>query len=68
MGGMIKGYKKEPYPQRFILEEINAFGGKVILSSDCHDKETLLYGFDEAYRYLLNCGFDSGRICRSMNL
>lgn len=47
-GAMARGYRTRPYPALFILEEIQALGCPVILSSDCHDRRQLDYGF-EAY-------------------
>ena len=46
-GAISRGYKTSPYPARQILEYIAEKGGKVILSSDSHRKETLLYKFAE---------------------
>ena len=47
-GAMSRGYKKVPYPSKKILEYIAANGGSVILSSDSHKKETLMYNFNES--------------------
>ncbi len=46
-GGMAKGYTDRPYPAEFLLREIAEAGCPVILSSDCHSKEKLRYGFSE---------------------
>ncbi|MBR2209127.1 MAG: histidinol-phosphatase [Synergistaceae bacterium] len=46
-GAMSRGYKKVPYPSKRILEYIAAHNGSVILSSDSHRKETLMYNFQE---------------------
>lgn len=46
-GAMSRGYKKVPYPSKRILEYIASHGGSVILSSDSHKKETLMYNFKE---------------------
>ena len=46
-GAISRGYKKFPYPSKRILGYIASHGGKVILSSDSHKKETLMYGFKE---------------------
>ena len=46
-GAMSRGYKKVPYPSKRILEYIAGHDGSVILSSDSHKKETLMYKFDE---------------------
>lgn len=44
-GAMARGYRSRPYPADFLLEEIDRLGCSVILSSDCHDKRDLDYGF-----------------------
>lgn len=45
-GAIVRGLRSEPYPAKFILDEIYKEGGEVIVSSDCHAKENLLFGFD----------------------
>lgn len=49
-GAMSRGYRTSPYPSSAILRELKKRGASVILSSDSHDKSTILYGFDEAAR------------------
>ncbi len=46
-GAISRGYRTEPYPARWILEELRRRGIKRILSSDCHSRENLLFGFEE---------------------
>ena len=46
-GAMSRGYKTVPYPSKKNLQYIAAHDGKVILSSDSHRKETLMYNFKE---------------------
>ena len=46
-GAISRGYKKFPYPSKKILEYIAAHNGSVILSSDAHNKENLMYRFQE---------------------
>ena len=46
-GAVSKGYRDFPYPSLRILKYIAEHGGSVILSSDSHKKETLMYGFSE---------------------
>ena len=55
-GAMSRGYRSAPYPAKKILIEIARRGIPVILSSDSHDKSTLLYGFEEASRIAAECG------------
>ena len=63
-GAMSRGYKKVPYPSKRILEYIANRGrqrgsrGKVILSSDSHRKETLMYGFQECEELASSLGLE----------
>ena len=45
-GAISRGYRTAPYPSKEILELILSNNGKVILSSDSHNKDTLCYCFD----------------------
>ena len=56
-GAIARGIKGEPYPERWILREIQKEGGKVIISSDCHLKEKLDFYFKESIQYAKDCGF-----------
>ena len=57
-GAIARGIKKVPYPQDWVLKEIKALGGKVVLSSDCHIKERMTFWFDEGVEFVKSCGFD----------
>ena len=46
-GAMARGYRTEPYPAQWIVAELRHRGIKRILSSDCHSRENLLFGFEE---------------------
>ena len=54
-GAIARGYRTEPYPEPFILREIVKSGARVILSSDCHRREQLLFGFGAAENALAKC-------------
>ena len=45
-GAMARGYRSEPYPGKRIRDRWLAAGKELILSSDCHDRRYLLYGFE----------------------
>ena len=45
-GAMSRGYRTSPYPAPPIRDAIKRGGGRLILSSDSHAPQTLLYGFD----------------------
>ena len=44
-GAMARGYRIHPYPADFLLEEIERLRCSVLLSSDCHNRLDLNYGF-----------------------
>ena len=46
-GAISRGYRTAPYPAKEIRDYIRAHGGKLILSSDSHRKETIAYRFNE---------------------
>ena len=46
-GAISRGYRTAPYPAKEIRDYIRAHGGKLILSSDSHAKETIAYRFKE---------------------
>ena len=46
-GAMARGYRSCPYPENRILNRWLNAGKPVLLSSDCHDKRMLLYGFED---------------------
>ena len=49
-GAISRGYRTTPYPSFGIQEYIARNGGKFIMSSDSHSKDTLLYKFEEFER------------------
>lgn len=51
-GAISRGYRTTPYPSENIRSYIRQKGGKFILSSDSHQKETLCFKFDK-FRNLL---------------
>lgn len=46
-GAISRGYRTTPYPSEEIRNYIRQKGGKFILSSDSHQKETLCFEFDK---------------------
>lgn len=58
-GAISRGYKALPYPAPFILDEMRKLDCKLILTSDCHQKEYLSAYFNEAKEYIKSHGFDS---------
>ena len=47
-GAMARGLRSVPYPAPFLVEAPQKRGKKLLLSSDCHRKEALLFGFEQA--------------------
>ncbi len=56
-GAVSRGYRTVPYPAPFILKEMNKIGCKIVISSDCHDKEYLTCQFSESAELARSCGF-----------
>ena len=56
-GGIYRGYCATPYPAEPLLKRIQSLGGKVILSSDSHDPESLDFLFSETEKKLKEFGF-----------
>ena len=51
-GAISRGYRTQPYPSRDMIAYIKAKGGRLILSSDSHSKETVAYKFKD-FEHLL---------------
>ena len=56
-GAIARGLRTVPYPAAFLLDEIKAQGGAMIVNSDCHYRAKLTCWFDEAEEYLAAHGF-----------
>lgn len=46
-GAMARGYRNTPYPEKRILQKWIEADRLLLLSSDCHDKSKLLFGFQD---------------------
>ena len=57
-GAIARGYDKI-YPAPFILKRLKELGGSITVSTDCHDKAKLDFGFADACSLAKSCGFDS---------
>lgn len=55
-GAMSRGYRSTPYPSAYILRRIAEKRGRVMLNSDAHSKDALMWRFDEAAQYAHSCG------------
>lgn len=58
-GAMARGYKSVPYPSEDALKFVSESGGKITLTSDCHGKGKLNFGYRESMSLIGRCGFKS---------
>lgn len=56
-GAISRGYRTAPYPASPILKELQALGGKVVLSGDSHSTSAICAHFEKAEQILLAHGF-----------
>ena len=56
-GAISRGYRTTPYPALFIIREMKRLGFGAIISSDCHDRNYLDCGYEQAKRLLLDAGY-----------
>lgn len=61
-GAMARGYRDKPYPAQFLLRAWRRIQGRVILTSDAHDKKQISYGLDAAAEWARTAGFSSHAI------
>ena len=64
-GAVARGYRRESYPADFILRTWREMGGRVIITSDAHAPEHLLFGYEDAVKKAEKAGFDSCAILTS---
>lgn len=57
-GAIARGYLTTPYPAPFLLKAWRAWGGQVIINSDCHNALFLDTYFRESEALLLSLGYD----------
>ena len=56
-GAISRGYRTTPYPDPYIIKEMKRLGFGAIISSDCHDRNFLDCGYEDAKRLLREAGF-----------
>lgn len=56
-GAIARGYRTQPYPGEAMLRRIRECGGRVLLSSDCHDSGAIDCAFAGALELARACGF-----------
>lgn len=57
-GAISRGYRLTPYPHEKLLKRIKEKGGKIVFSSDCHNKDYLDCGFEFAENLAKSIGFN----------
>ncbi len=55
-GAISRGWRTTPYPQDFILKRLAQKGANIMINSDSHSKDTVLFGFEDALEYARSCG------------
>ena len=55
-GAISRGWRTLPYPSEFILKHIAQKQGRVILNSDAHSADNILFAFDNALSLARSCG------------
>lgn len=63
-GPLTRGWRNTGFPHAFLLKEVLAHGGRVILSSDAHDARNLAGCFGPAAEFLRSLGFTSHVVLR----
>ena len=58
-GAISRGYRTSPYPAENLLHVLKKRGGRIILCSDSHHKDTLSYAFEDTAAYLKDIGFST---------
>ena len=56
-GGVVRGYRKTPYPMLNIIKEMKRIGFDAVITSDCHNADHLDSGFDSAAELLKEAGY-----------
>ena len=55
-GAISRGWRKDPYPEDFLLKYLAEKNADIMLNSDAHSKDAILCGFDDAVAYARACG------------
>jgi histidinol-phosphatase (PHP family) len=56
-GGVYRGYRNDFYPSFWLLEEWRKMGGRVVITADAHNCESLTFGYADAADLLRSAGF-----------
>jgi histidinol-phosphatase (PHP family) len=61
-GGVYRGYRSDFYPSFWLLEEWRKRDGKVIITADAHNTESLTFGYEDAAGLLRSAGFEQVQV------
>ena len=64
-GAISRGWRRLPYPEDFLLRRLAEKGADVMINSDSHHKNTILFCFDDAVEYAKSCGI--AKLCVYQN-
>ncbi len=56
-GAIARGYRTTPYPSPFLIQKMRELGFCAVITSDCHSRDMLDCGYDDAKKLLQSCGF-----------
>ena len=56
-GAVARGMRTSPYPSGLLLRKIAEKGGQIMINSDCHHKDYINFGFEDAVKLAKSCGF-----------
>ncbi len=56
-GAMARGYRTTPYPHQAVLKYMHTKGARIVLNSDCHDKDYLDCGYELSLKLIQEAGF-----------
>ena len=62
-GGVLKGYRSEPYPSMTILKKLKEAGAKITFSCDAHHTSHLAKGLELAYDWAEKAGVLDQYVC-----
>ncbi len=61
-GAVTRGYRTAPYPSARILRRVRQYGLPVVLSCDCHFAPSMAKGWQIAYDFARQCGYDDAAL------
>lgn len=55
-GAISRGWRTKPYPEDFLLKRLVEKGADLMITSDSHHKDTILFAYEDAIEYARSCG------------